>query len=256
MSHRIPLPRQYPSKCSGGVAVASLEGLKLDIAILESRLNLANPSDEILSELSLIRNKQRDVEATIRKQDEIICKLYEDNTFFKSKLQSFINLIPAASHNNQENNTGGKISFANNVCKSPSIVNNQFHENKDCASGDSLILLDEPQLCDVENKALNPASVINKDDEPSTRTSNQYHENNISESANVINLSVEKSSSCRGDQLHEIGKLTTNNKTPKELFQQTRKSSIPYGPIFVWKGLVYKSKQMRLFSPKHWQRKK
>ena len=99
----MPLPRQYPSKCSGGVAVASLEGLKLDIAILESRLNLANPSDEILSELSLIRNKQRDVEATIRKQDEIICKLYEDNTFFKSKLQSFINLIPAASHNNQEN---------------------------------------------------------------------------------------------------------------------------------------------------------
>jgi hypothetical protein len=73
--------------------------LKLDIAILESRVNLANPSDEIL----LMQNNQRDVEATIRKQDEIICKLYEDNTFFKSKLQSFINLIPAASHNNQEN---------------------------------------------------------------------------------------------------------------------------------------------------------
>ena len=160
-----------------------MEGLKLDIAILESRLNLANPSDEILSELSLIRNKQRDVEATIRKQDEIIFKLYEDNTFLKSKLQSFINLIPAASHNNQEtdNTAGGKISFANNVCKSPSIVNNQFHENKDCASGDSLILLDEPQLSDVENKALNPASVINKEDGPSTRTSNQYHENNISD---------------------------------------------------------------------------
>jgi hypothetical protein len=209
-----------------------LEGLKLDIAILESRLNLANPSDEILSELSLIRNKQRDVEATIRKQDEIICKLYEDNTFFKSKLQSFINLIPAASHNNQESNTGGKISFANNVCKSPSFVNNQFHENKDCASGDSLILIDEPQLSDVENKALNPASVINNEDEPSTRIDNQYHQNNISESANV-NLSVEKSSSCRGEQLHEIGKLTTNNKTPKELFQQTRKSSIPCPYLFV-----------------------
>ena len=62
-------------------------------------------------------------------------KLYANSTriirFFKSKLQSFINLIPAASHNNQENNTGGKISFANNVCKSPSIVNNQFRENKD-----------------------------------------------------------------------------------------------------------------------------
>lgn len=211
-------PCSCSCKCSGGVAVASLEGLKLDIAILESRLNLAGPSDEILSELSLIRNKQREVEAIIRKQDEIICKLYEDNMFFKSKLQSFINLIPAASHNNQENNTGGRISFANNVCKSPSIVNNQFHENKDCASGDSLILLNEPQLSDVENKALNPASVINKED--------------VSESANVTNLFVEKSSSCRGEQLHEIGKLTTNNKTPKELFQQTRKSSIPCPYLF------------------------
>jgi hypothetical protein len=77
-----------------------------------------------------------------------------------------------------------------------------------------------------------PASVINKEDEPSTRISNLYHQNNISESANVSNLSVEKSSSCRGEQLHEIGKLTTNNKTPKELFQQTRKSSIPCPHLF------------------------
>ena len=104
---------------------------------------------------------------------------------------------------------------------------------------DSLILLDEPQRSDVENKALNPASVINKDDERSTRTSNQYHENNISELANVVNLSVEKSSSCRGEQLHEIGKLTTNNKTPKELFQQTRKSSIPC-PYLLGRGWCIK----------------
>jgi hypothetical protein len=222
-------PCSCSCKCSGGITAASLEGLKLDIAILESRLNLANPTDEILSELGLIRSKQQDVEAIIRKQDEIICKLHEDNMFFKSKLQSFINLIPAASHNNQENNTGGKISFANNVCKSPSIVSN---ENKDCASGDSLILLDEPQLSDVENKAPNPTSVINKEDEPSTRTSNQYHENNISDSANVINFSVEKSSSCHGEQLHEIGKSTTSNKMPKESFQQSRKSSIPCPYLF------------------------
>ena len=54
----------------------------------------------------------------------------------------------------------------------------------------------------------------------------------VSRLINVINLSVEKSSSCRGEQLHEIGKLTTNNKTPKELFQQTRKSSIPCPYLF------------------------
>ncbi len=225
-------PCSCSCKCSGGITVASLEGLKLDIAIPESPFNLANPTDETLSELSLFRNKQRDVEAIIRKQDEIICKLHEDNMFFNSKLQSFINLIPAAFHNNQENNTGGEISFANNVCKSPSIVSNQFYENKDGASGDSLILLDEPQLSDVENKAPNPTSVIKKEDEPSTRTTNHYHENNISDSANVINFSVQKSSSCHGAQLHEIGKSTTSNKMPKESFQQSRKSSIPCPYLF------------------------
>ena len=74
-------PCSCSCKCSGGITAASLEGLKLDIAILESRLNLANPTDEILSELGLIRSKQQDVEAIIRKQDEIICKLHEDKFF-------------------------------------------------------------------------------------------------------------------------------------------------------------------------------
>ena len=126
------------------------------------------------------------------------------------------------------------------VTESPYILNNQFHENKDCASGDSLILSDEQQLSDVENKAINHASVINKQDEPSTRTSNQYRENNISESANVINLSVEKSSSCRGEKLHEIGKLTTNNKTSKEYFQETRKDTIPC-PYLLGRGWCTKA---------------
>ena len=65
-------------KCSGsgGITVATLVGLKLDVAILESRLNVANSYDGVVSELDSIRSKQRDVEAVIRKQDEMICKLY------------------------------------------------------------------------------------------------------------------------------------------------------------------------------------
>jgi fatty acid-binding protein DegV len=42
--------------------------------------------------------------------------------------------------------------------------------------------------------------------------------------ANVINLSVEKSSSCRGEQLQEIGKLTANNKTPEEISSKLEKA--------------------------------
>ena len=50
-------------ECSGGITVATLEGLKLDVAILESRLNVANSYDGVVSELDSIRSKQRDVEA-------------------------------------------------------------------------------------------------------------------------------------------------------------------------------------------------
>ena len=83
-------PCNCACKCSGGITVASLEGLKLDVAILESRLKVANSYDGIVSEVNSILSKQRDVEAVIRKQDEIICKLHEDNIFLKSKLESFI----------------------------------------------------------------------------------------------------------------------------------------------------------------------
>ena len=80
--------------CTGRIAVAEFEGLKLDIAILESRLGLTNDVDHIYSEINSLRNKQRDLEAIIRKQDETISKLYEDNAFFKSKLSSWENLNP------------------------------------------------------------------------------------------------------------------------------------------------------------------
>ena len=66
-------PSTCACKCSGGITVTSLEGLKLDVAILESPLKVANSCDGIVSELNSIRSKQRDVEAVIRKQDEITC---------------------------------------------------------------------------------------------------------------------------------------------------------------------------------------
>ena len=58
--------------CFGGITTADLEGLKLDIAILESRFGIANSTDHINSEINSLRSNQRDLEAIIRKQDEII----------------------------------------------------------------------------------------------------------------------------------------------------------------------------------------
>ena len=46
-------------KCPGGITVATLEGLKLDVAILESRLNVANSYDGVVSELDSIRSNSK-----------------------------------------------------------------------------------------------------------------------------------------------------------------------------------------------------
>ena len=191
-------------KCSGGITIASLEGLKLDIAILESRLNLANSCDQVASELNSIRSKQRDVEAVIRKQDEMICKLYEDNIFLKSKLESFINLIPAGIHNDQENNIPGNNDLVKNVCLSPTFINN-------CASGDSVILLNEPLSRDGETNAINPVSSTNNVDELPTTVDIENHEITNCDSVGVTD-NLEKSREEEDERLHdeEINKRTTN----------------------------------------------
>jgi hypothetical protein len=83
--------------CSGKLLAADVDGLKSDITILESRLGTGDSYSELSSNLNSLRSEKRDMEAIIRKQDEIICKLYEDNMFFKSnltKLFSFEKLSP------------------------------------------------------------------------------------------------------------------------------------------------------------------
>ena len=162
-----------------GITVASLEGLKLDVAILEYCLKVANSYDGLVSELNSIRSKQRDVEAVIRKQNEIMCKLHEDNIFLKSKLESFINLIPAGSYNNQKNNTGGNNGVVKNVCLSLTFVNN---ENKDCPSGESINLVNEPLSRDGEINVLNPAGSTNNVNELPTIVDNEVYEISTCES--------------------------------------------------------------------------
>ena len=184
-------------KCSGGITVATLEGLKLDVAILESRLNVANSYDGVVSELDSIRSKQRDVEAVIRKQDEMICKLYEDNIFLKSKLESFINLIPAGFHNNQKNNTDSNNGVVKNVCLSPTFINN---ENKDCASGE---LINEPLPRDGVINAFNPTGSTNNVNELPIMVDNEICENSNCESIRVIDDDQKLLSGVEG-RLHDV----------------------------------------------------
>jgi hypothetical protein len=114
--------------CSGKLLAADVEGLKMEIAILELRLS-GNSHSEPSSDLNSLRSKQGDMEAMIHKQDEMICKLYEDNMFFKSKLTkllSFEKLTPVVAHINHENKAPVNVSTVNTSYEFPTIVNEQY----------------------------------------------------------------------------------------------------------------------------------
>ncbi len=89
--------------CTNGLLKAELEGIKLEMTILESRLLSAISENENELEISSLRTKLKDLEAVIRHQDELICKLCEDNSFFKSKLSSVDNFMLEVTHNEQWN---------------------------------------------------------------------------------------------------------------------------------------------------------
>ena len=78
--------------CRNSVEV-ELEGMKLDMTILESRLVSVLSIDEIKSEINYLKEKQNNMEVVIRPQDELISKLNEENMVLKSKLFSFEYLV-------------------------------------------------------------------------------------------------------------------------------------------------------------------
>ena len=172
----------------------------------------------------------------------MICKLYEDNIFLKSKLESFINLIPAGIHNDQENNIPGNNDLVKNVCLSPTFINN-------CASGDSVILLNEPLSRDGETNAINPVSSTNNVDElPTTvdidvAVTKNYHECKSHDSGKVNN-STNKPQKVSEDvgwpRKYQMRQPNTSNKTPNELPRRSRKSDIPC-PYLLKRGWCSKS---------------
>ena len=70
-------------KCSCSV---DLEGLKLEITILESQLFAAISKNELELDIDLLSVKQKESEAAIRRQDDVICTLNDENQFLKARL--------------------------------------------------------------------------------------------------------------------------------------------------------------------------
>ncbi len=111
--------------CVNESFISQLVSLKADIASLESRFN-----SDLVSEIDSLRYKQKDLVSVIRKQDEAICKLNEENAFLKSKLLSLEKFISKVIDNNSVINSsisGSEISISNDPV---SIVNDQPTDSK------------------------------------------------------------------------------------------------------------------------------
>ena len=122
--------------------------------------------------------------------------------FLKSKLESFVNLIPVGSHNNQKNNTDSNNGVVKNVCLSPTFINN---ENKDCASGELINFLNEPLPRDGVINAFNPTGSTNNVNELPimAMVDNEVCENSNCESIRVID-DYQKSLSGVEGRLHDV----------------------------------------------------
>ena len=90
-----------------GVATADMEGIKLDMSILEARL-VKPIYKKSKSDISLLQMKLKELEGVIRHQDDVICKLSEDNFILKSKLS--VKLTPKVIHCDHVNNEQGNES--------------------------------------------------------------------------------------------------------------------------------------------------
>ena len=94
------------SSCSCAYINADMEGIKLDLTILESRLLTALSENEYESDINLLRVKLKELEGVVRNQDEANRRLIEENVFFKSKLLFLEKLVLNMSQDYQNKGSG------------------------------------------------------------------------------------------------------------------------------------------------------
>ena len=85
-----------------GLIAAEMEGIKLDMSVLEGRF--ANAIKENKLDIGLLQRQLKELEGIIRYQDEVICKLSEDNLVLKSKLSAIENLTPKVTYYEHKDN--------------------------------------------------------------------------------------------------------------------------------------------------------
>ena len=83
-----------------GIVDANLEGIKLDMTILESRLMSALVNNETGSEINLLKLKIKELERVMRSQDEVIYHLNEENASFKLRLLALEKTVLSMTQDN------------------------------------------------------------------------------------------------------------------------------------------------------------
>ena len=106
------------SGCNCAHFNADLEGIKLDMTILESRMFAAMSENEHESDIISLRVKLVEMEAVVQNQDEIISRLSKENLSLKSRLLNLEKLVHFMSLEYQNKSSGATDLF--NITKEPS----------------------------------------------------------------------------------------------------------------------------------------
>ena len=180
------------SNCSGVIA-AEMEGIKLDMSILEGRF--ANAIKENKSDIGLLQRQLKELEGIIRHQDEVICKLSEDNLVLKSKLSAIENLTPKVTYYEHKDNK-----YANeSVSLIP--VNDQSTSQ----------VIDQSTRSNINN--LKPIDNLNIDH----LTPNESHDYRNNKHVNDLASSTQVIDKCTSHGVDQLTNLNTNNPSPIEI---------------------------------------
>ena len=151
-----------------------MEDVKLDMVFLESRMSTIDSQNMLESELRSLWVKQKKMEATIRRQDETIRKLNDDNQFFKTQLNSLTKTLNGTLNTIRNKDLGSSSTInimddsVSSTNESPTKLNNIYQSslkiNKIPLSGDKdqQTNLNRNVIADVEQPKNSPSTHTDK----------------------------------------------------------------------------------------------
>ncbi|CAB3992225.1 ---NA---, partial [Paramuricea clavata] len=144
------------------LSVSQFANLKADFA------SLVDITSNLLSEVNSMRSKQKDFESVIRKQDDAICKLSEENLFLTSSLLSLESSIFNVMNNNYMFNNP-KNSMKITISNDPETIDKDqsTDPNKNTSYTSGPFLLNESSTLDESVTIIKDQPSVSVSDQPS-----------------------------------------------------------------------------------------